>query len=249
MTLASVDSPGHSREQAIAQMKQDLVLACHILERAGQGSGIAGHLTARLPGESSFWSYQWHQAFEEVTHDDIIEADFNLKTITGTGRVNPTLHIHTRIYAARPDVCCIVHTHPANAVALGITGNNLEPIWQPGAIFYDDCVLFDEFDGVVLDTAEGDRIAQALGDKHAILLRNHGILVVAETIRMGCIGALTIETVAEVQLKALAAGTLKPMPREAALQTKAFLTSDDVTTGRWNYLTRSILRERPALQR
>lgn len=249
MTTASAQIHDLSRQDAIERMKHDLVLACHILERAGQGSGIAGHLTARLPGENSFWSYQWHQAFEEVAYDDIIEADFNLKTITGKGRVNPTLHIHTRIYAARPDVCCIIHTHPANAVALGVTGNNLEPIWQPGAIFYDDCVLFDEFDGVVLDTEEGDRIAQALSGRHAILLRNHGILVATETIRASCIGALTIEAVAEVQLKAMAAGTLKPMPREAALQTKRFLLSDDVTTGRWNYLTRCILRERPGLRR
>ena len=237
-----------SRNEAIDKLKEDLVLACHILERAGQGSGIAGHLTARLPGDQSFWSYQWHQAFEEVSFDDIIEADFELKTITGKGRVNPTLHIHTRIYAARPDVCCVVHTHGANAVALGVTGNNLEPIWQPGAIFYDDCVLFDEFDGIVLDKGEGERIADALGTKRAILLRNHGLLIAAESIRMGCIGALTVEMVAEVQLKAMAAGTLHPMPREAALQTKRFLSSEDVTTGRWNYLTRSILRERPHLR-
>lgn len=115
-----------SRSEAIDRLKEDLVLGCHILERAGQGSGIAGHLTARLPGDQSFWSYQWHQAFEEVGYDDIIEADFELKTITGKGRVNPTLHIHTQIYAARPDVRCIVHTHGPNAVALGVTGNNLE---------------------------------------------------------------------------------------------------------------------------
>lgn len=238
-----------SREQAIDEMKRDIVLACHILEQAGQGSGIAGHFTARIPGERTFWSYQWHQAFEEVRHEDIIEADFELKTVTGKGRVNPTLHIHTQIYAARPDVCCIVHTHAANAVALGITGNNLEPVWQPGAIFYENCVLFNEFDGIVLDKNEGERIAEALGDNTAILLRNHGLLIATDSVRMGCIGALTVEMVAEVQLKALAAGTLNPMPRDAALQAKRFLLSEDVTTGRWNYLTRRILRDRPELRR
>ena len=249
MAATTVAIDDRSRDEVVHELKQDLVFAVHILEQAGQGSGIAGHFTARLPGARTFWSYQWHQAFEEVRYEDIIEADFELKTVTGSGRVNPTLHIHTQIYAARPDVNCIVHTHAANAVALGITGNNLEPVWQPGAIFYDDCVLFNEFDGIVLDKNEGERIAEALGDKRAILLRNHGLLIAADSVRMGCIGALTVEMVAEVQLKAMAAGTLNLMPREAALQTKRFLLSQDVTTGRWNYLKRRILRDRPELGR
>lgn len=241
-------SAGKARDRLIHDLKRDLVLGCHLLAADGQGTGIAGHFTARLPGADTFWSYQWHQAFEEVTYDDIIEADFSLRTVTGKGRVNPTLHIHTTIYEARPDVCCIVHTHGENAVAVGITGNTIEPIWQPGAIFYENCVLFDEFDGIVLDKNEGERIAEALGDRSAILLRNHGLLIAADSVRMGCIGALTLEAVAGVQLKAMAAGTLHPMPREAALQARRFLTSDDVTNGRWAYLTRKIMRARPDLE-
>ncbi|WP_322867464.1 class II aldolase/adducin family protein [Aquicoccus sp. G2-2] len=236
------------RQRAIHQLKRDLVLGCHLLAMDGQGSGIAGHFTARLPGENTFWTYQWHQAFEEVTYDDIIEADFSLETVTGQGRVNPTLHIHTTIYEARQDVCCIVHTHGENAVAIGVTGNTIEPVWQPGAIFYDNCVLFDEFDGVVLDRDEGERIAGALGDKSAVLLRNHGMLIASESVRMGCISALTLESVAGMQLKAMAAGEMHPMPREAALQAKRFLTSEDVTNGRWAYLARKVMRARPDLE-
>jgi L-fuculose-phosphate aldolase len=241
-------SQGKDKAQAIHELKRDLVLGCHMLALDGQGSGIAGHYTARLPGADTFWSYQWHQAFEEVTYDDIVEADFELKTVTGKGRVNPTLHIHTRIYAERPDVCCIVHTHGENAVALGVTGNNLEPVWQPGAIFYENCVLFDEFDGIVLGKSEGERIAAALGGCSAILLRNHGLLIAADSVRMGCIGAMTLESVAGVQLKAMAAGELHPMPRDAALQARKFLTSQDVTDGRWAYLTRKTLRACPDLK-
>src|SRR5690349_10988777 len=90
-----------AREAAIHALKQDMVYAYHILDRAGQGSGIAGHLTARVPGETTFWSHRWHQGFDEVAYEDLIEADFELATVTGHGRVNPTLHIHTRIYLAR----------------------------------------------------------------------------------------------------------------------------------------------------
>jgi L-fuculose-phosphate aldolase len=236
-------------DAAIQALKQDLVYAAHILDRDGQTSDIGGHLTARLPGSQSFWTYQWGQGFDEVTYDDIVEADFELKTITGRGRVNPTLHIHTRIYLARPDVNCIVHTHGENAVALGAIGQNLQPFWQFGALFFEDCVLFDEFDGIVLDKAEGDRIAEALKGNRGILLKNHGMLVVADSIRLAGIGALHLETACKVQLKAMSAGKLQLMPAEAARQTKRFLQSDDFLGPRWAHLVRGILRDQPDLKR
>ena len=237
------------REAATHALKQDMVYAYHILDRAGQGSGIAGHLTARLPGAQSFWTHQWHQGFDEVEYEDLIESDFELNTISGSGRVNPTLHIHTRLYLARPDVTCIVHTHAPNAVALGALGKRPEPFWIYGAIFYEDVALFDEFDGVVLAKQEGDRIAEALGRNRGILLKNHGLLVVGNSVRMGCIGTLTLETVCEVQLKAMAAGELQLMRPEAARQAKGFLLSADTTEGRWGHLTRRLLRARPDLKR
>jgi L-fuculose-phosphate aldolase len=237
------------REAAIRAMKQDMVYAYHILDRAGQGSGIAGHLTARRPGAQSFWTHQWHQGFDEVEVEDLIESDFELNTISGEGRVNPTLHIHTRIYRARPDIACIVHTHGINTVALGALGKCLEPFWIYGSIFFEDVTLFDEFDGVVLDKAEGDRIADALGSNRGILLRNHGLLVVGDSVRMACIGALTLERSCEVQLKAMAAGDLQHMPAAAARQAKGFLLSKDTTDGRWGHLTRRLLRARPDLER
>jgi L-fuculose-phosphate aldolase len=241
--------PAADRDPAIHALKQDLVYACHALDRAGLTSDIGGHLTARLPGAATFWSYQWGQGFDEVRYDDIIEADFDLATVSGQGRVNPTLHIHSRMYLARPDVSAIVHTHGHNAVALSALGQTLQPCWQHGAFFFEDNVLFDEFDGIVLEKSEGERIAAALGDRRAIMLKNHGLLVVADSIRLGCIATLHFENAADVQLKATAAGELKLMPPAAARQTKAFLLGDDFLTQRWEHIKRGILRERPDLKR
>jgi L-fuculose-phosphate aldolase len=236
-------------EPATAALKQDLVYAFHILERDGQGSGIAGHITARLPGAQSFWSHQWGQGFDDVTYEDLIEADFELGTITGQGRVNPTLHIHSRLYLARPDVTCIVHTHGINAVALGATGSNLEPFWVYGSIFHDDVALFDEYDGIVLGKAEGVRIAEALGPRRGLLLRNHGLLTADCSIRRACLDALTLEHCCKAQLMAMAAGKLKLMPEEAARQSKQFVLADETVDGNWNYLVRCLLREKPELRR
>jgi L-fuculose-phosphate aldolase len=229
----------------LAALKHDLLCAFHILHRAGQGSGVAGHLTARLPGAQTFWTHQWGMAFEEVAAADLQEADFELNVVTGSAAINPTLHIHTRLYLARPDVTCIIHTHGKHVIALSALGMNLEPVTQTGAMFYDDCALFDEYDGIVLGKAEGDAIAEAIGKKRAVLLKHHGLLCVGDKIGQAVIGALTLEIAAEIQLMAMAAGTPHHLPREAALHAKGFLDSDETFGLRWAHLKRTVMRERP----
>ncbi|SFK77552.1 class II aldolase/adducin family protein [Falsiroseomonas stagni] len=228
-------------------LKQDLLHAYHILDADGQASGIAGHLTARLPGADRFWSHQWGIGFDEVRADGLIEADFDLDTTRGIGRVNPTLHIHTRIYRARPDVTCIIHTHGKAGVALGCAGMTLETITQTGAVFHDDIALFDEFHGIVLDTNEGDAIAAALGPKRGLLLKNHGALVVGASIAEACIGMTVLEWAADVQLRAAAAGPLQKLDPAAAAQSKKFLLDAANLGLRWDFLKRKIARSRPFL--
>lgn len=228
-------------------LKQDLLHAYHILDADGQASGIAGHLTARLPGADLFWSHQWGVGFDEVRADGLIEADFDLKTTRGQGRVNPTLHIHTRIYRARPDVTCIIHTHGKAGVALGCAGMTLETITQTGAVFHDDIALFDEFHGIVLDTNEGDAIAAALGPKRGLLLKNHGALVVGASVAEACIGMTVLEWAADVQLRAAAAGPLQKLDPAAAAQSKQFLLDAANLGLRWDFLKRKIARSRPFL--
>jgi L-fuculose-phosphate aldolase len=233
--------------EAEAALRHDLLYAYHILDADGQASGIAGHLTARLPGADRFWSHCWGIGFDEVRAEGLIEADFDLRTIRGEGRVNPTLHIHTRIYRARPDVGCIVHTHGKAGVALGCAGMVLETITQTGAIFHDDIALFDEFHGIVLDTDEGDAIAAALGPRRGLLLKNHGALVVGANVAEACIGMTVLEWAADVQLRAAAAGPLQHLDPAAALQSKGFLLDAGNLGLRWDFLKRKIGRSRPFL--
>ncbi len=233
------------KNDALKTLIHDLVHAFQILAMDGQGSGISGHLTARLPGAKTFWSIPYGFGFEEATADDLIESDFDLRTVTGTLPCNPTLNIHTEIYEARPDVRCILHTHSEASLALGIVGSNLEPVTQSGALFYEDIVLFDEFDGIVLDKKEGASIAARLGAHRAILLRNHGSVVVGESIADTAIAATVLEFAARVQLQAMAVGTPKKLPDAEARQTKAFLRRPDVVDLRWQLLVRQARRHNP----
>lgn len=231
--------------QPLQELLHDLVHAFQILAMDGQGSGISGHLTARLPGARTFWSIPYGYGFEEATADALIESDFDLRTVTGTLPCNPTLNIHTEIYEARPEVCCILHTHSEASLALGVIGRNLEPVTQSGALFYEDIVLFDEFEGIVLDKKEGASIASRLGPNRAILLRNHGSVVVGTSVPDATIAATVLEFAARVQLQALSAGTPKLLPAAEARQTKAFLQRPDVVDLRWQLLVRQARRHNP----
>lgn len=234
-----------SPNQDLKTLLRDLVHAFQVLAMDGQGSGISGHLTARLPGTKTFWTIPYGYGFEEATADELIESDFNLKTVTGTLPCNPTLNIHTEIYEARPEVCCILHTHSEASLALGIIGSNLEPVTQSGALFYEDIVLFDEFEGIVLDKKEGASIAARLGAHRAILLRNHGSIVVGKSIADTTIAATVLEFASRIQLQAMAAGTPKHLPPAEARQTKSFLQRQDVVDLRWQLLMRQARRHNP----
>ncbi len=230
-------------------LQEDLLYGFHILDQAGQGTGIAGHLTARLPGAETFWGHQWTLGFDEIGFENLIESDFELQTVSGTGTCNPTLHIHTQIYRARPDINCIVHTHAANVVALSVTGIQIVPVTQSGSYYFDDICMFDEFGGIVLDTDEGDKIATALGDNHALLLKHHGFMTVGKTISDAVIGATILDWECGIQLKAMAAGRVDPLSDKAARQAKGFVRGANILALRWAHLIRQIRRARPDIFR
>lgn len=227
-------------------LRRELLCAFHILDLSGQPSGMGSHLTARLPGAETFLFHIHNFGFGEVTPDHIHEADFELDVLTGDDiAINPTLHIHTRIYLARPDITCIVHTHAKHIAALSAIGSNLIPITQSGARLHDDCVFFDEDDGVALGKEPGQAMANALGNRHALVLKNHGLLAVGRSIPEAVLLANTMEHEAEIQLLAMAAGTLDPPSAEGARRSQEYLRSEKMIRRGWAYLMRRLAAERP----
>ncbi len=230
----------------VATLRQQLLFAFHMVDMLGQPSGMGSHLTARLPGAETFFFHVHNFGFGEVTPDLIHEADFELNVLSGENvDINPTLHIHTRIYAARPDVTCILHTHAKHVTALSALGENIEVITQGGARLHNECVLFDEDDGVALGKGPGEAMARALGQKSCMVLKNHGLLTAASSIPAAVILADTMEKEAEMLLIAKAAGTLSPPSAEGSERTKQFLFNDKTFDRGWTYLLRRLARIRP----
>jgi L-fuculose-phosphate aldolase len=232
-----------------ATLRRDLLAAYHILDLHGQNAGIAGHLTARLPGAGSFWCHGYGQGFEEVRAADLRHADMDLTVLNG-GRINPSLVIHAGLYRARPDIGCVIHTHSLAAVMLTATGSELLPLFQSALMFHGDCALHAEYGGIVDTVATGEELAGALGHRRALLLANHGALVVGRSIREAVHCAIMLDEACRIQLGAMAAAGGRPLMTvddATAAEAKRFLLSDTVLGLRWAHYRRRALAARPWL--
>jgi len=200
--------------------KQRLAAAFRIFARCGFDEGVAGHITARDPERlDHFWVNPFAMHFSQIRVSDLLLVNDRGEVVEGDRPVNTAAFaIHSQLHAARPDVIAAAHTHSIHGKAWSALGRLLDPITQDSCVFYGDHALFDDFTGVVLQTDEGKRIAAALGEHKAVILRNHGLLTVGHSVDEAAYWFVTMDGTCHAQLLAEAAG--KPVlidPEMAAL--------------------------------
>ena len=198
--------------------KQQLIAAFHLFSKFGFDEGVAGHITARDPERPDhFWVNPFGLSFGLIRVADLILVNDRGEVVEGDGPLNTAAFaIHSQVHAARPDVIAAAHSHSLYGKAWSSLGRLLDPLTQDSCAFYEDHGLFDDFTGVVLDVNEGKRIAYALGDQKAVILRNHGLLTVGHSVEEAAWWFITMERTCQAQLLAEAAGTPIPISPEAA---------------------------------
>ena len=198
--------------------KGQLAATVRILARRGLDEGAGGHVTARDPEHPDrFWINAFGQPFSSVRVRDLLLVDHDGNVVEGNGRGNPAGYaIHSQIHAARPDVVSAVHTHSTYGRAWAAVGRGLDPITQDACAFFEDHAVHEEFPGVVLDRAEGKRIAGTLADGKAVILQNHGLLTVGRSVGEAAWWFVLMDKCCQIQLLAEAAGGAKPVSLESA---------------------------------
>ncbi|MET0418211.1 MAG: class II aldolase/adducin family protein [Actinoplanes sp.] len=236
-------------EQERTHRRRQLVLTLRAFALAGFDEGAGGHVTARDPIEpDTFWINPFGRHFGHVRDDDLLRVDHTGEVVAGTGRINPAGYaIHSAIHKARPDVVAAAHTHSIHGRAFSALGRPLAPITQDACAFFEDHGLFDDYTGVVIDVEEGKRIAHALGDHKAAILRNHGILTVGHSVDEAAWLYITMERSCEVQLLAEAAGQPISIEPEMARLTHEQVGTERVGWFQFQPLLRRITREQPDL--
>jgi len=153
--------------------------------------------------------------------------------------------IHSQVHHARPDVIAAAHCHSLYGKAWSSLGRLLDPITQDACAFYQDHALFDDFTGVVLEKSEGQRLAQALGNNKAAILRNHGLITVGKTVEEAAWWFITMERSCQAQLLAEAAGKPVLIAPEHAAQTQQLVGSDLAGWFSFQPLYQKIVAEQP----
>src|SRR6478736_2692407 len=189
--------------------KQRLAASLRLFGRFGFDEGVAGHITARDPELlDHFWVNPFGMNFSHIRVSDLILVNDRGDVVEGDAPVNAAAFaIHSQVHAARPDVVAAAHSHSIYGKSWSALGRLLDPITQDACAFFEDHALFDDYTGVVLDLDEGKRIAAALGDNKAVILRNHGLLTVGHSVDAAVWTFVTMERSCQAQLLAEAAGT------------------------------------------
>jgi ribulose-5-phosphate 4-epimerase/fuculose-1-phosphate aldolase len=186
--------------------------------------------------------------FSMIRVSDLICVDHTGSVVEGTEPVNRAAYaIHSQVHAARPDVIAAAHAHSLYGKTLSSLPMLLEPLTQDACAFYGDNVRFDDFSGVVLDVEEGKKIARTLGDKKAIILRNHGLLTVGHSVDEAAWWFITMERSAQSQLAAYAAGTPISIDHENASLTATQVGSHGAGWFNFQPLYERITHEQPDL--
>jgi len=223
-----IEPPEVPAEERQLQEKQRLAASFRIFARRGFDEGAAGHITLRDPvAPDTFWVNPFGLHFSKIRVSDLIRVDHDGEIVEGEGFLNQAAFaIHSRIHAARPDVNAAAHSHSMFGKTWSSLGRLLDPISQDSCAFYNDHALFDDFRGVVLDPAEGDRIGVSLGTGKAVILQNHGLLTVGGHVGSAVFWYLLMERSCESQLMAEAVGTPTLIRPEAAELTSQQIGSE-----------------------
>ena len=221
-------------------LRQKMALACRIVAADGQGGGIAGQISARLE-DSTFWTQTFGLGFEEAKAFNQIRINPNLEIVEGNGNPNPANRFHSYIYQRRADICAIVHSHAPQAMALSMIGVPLVPSCMETVAIWNDVAHLKTWPGVPVGDEEGEIIAKAIGDKRTILRAHHGLLTVGKSLEEATALAVIVKLAARLQLMAMAAGTVRPLPESEAKDAYGFASKPGYYQRRFQYFARRVL--------
>jgi ribulose-5-phosphate 4-epimerase/fuculose-1-phosphate aldolase len=190
------------------QARIDLAAAFRLAVRMDLHEGVCNHFTLVLPDGKRFLLNPYGLHWSEVSATNLLALDADGRILEGEGEAERTAFcIHSRIHLANPRAACVLHTHMPYATALTLTEpGRLEMVEQNALRFADDIAYDDSYNGLVVDNAEGDRLARLLGAKRVLFLANHGVIVVGPTVAEAYDLLYYLERACRLQVLARATG-------------------------------------------
>lgn len=204
-----------SNDELRSRRKRDCALGYRLLAAQRWGDLGDGHISARDPERTDcFWMLRYGVSYHQAKVSDLVLVGPDGELVEGEGFVNIAgYYIHQPILAARPDAVSAVHVHTGWGTPFSAQARLFQPITQESCIFFEDHALFEDEEVQVQSVEAGQRIAEALGNTRAIILRNHGLLTVGPSVAEAVGSFVHMERVAESHMKV---NNPKPISAEAA---------------------------------
>ncbi|HKW93003.1 MAG TPA: class II aldolase/adducin family protein [Methylomirabilota bacterium] len=219
MTTTALEIPslkGNVSDEEWA-VRVDLAAAYRLVSRYGWEDLVFTHISARVPGtEDQFLINPYGLFFDEITASSLVKIDQKGQKLEDSPfSVNAAgFIIHSAIHAARHDARCVLHTHTPSGVAVSAQRAGLLPISQH-SLFVLNSLGYHDFEGPALDEDEKPRLVADLGDARCLILRNHGLLTVGETVADAFVHMYYLEASCSIQVRAQSGGgELIPVPKE-----------------------------------
>lgn len=241
--------PGYQPSER--ELREDLAAAYRLIALFGMSDTVFTHLSVRVPGEGHrFLVNPYGLLFEEITASSLVLVDADGEPAQATSwPVNPAgFVIHSAVHGQRADAACVMHTHTLAGMAVAAQQGGLLPLNQMSIEFYDEIGIHD-YEGIAADDnlSERERIVRDLGHRHALILRNHGLLTVGATVAEAFYWMYYLEQCCRLQIAAQSSGAPLSMPPSQVVARTAKQFSSEVNKGwlPWQAFRRKLDREQP----
>ncbi len=197
--------------------------ACYrIFAMLGWTEMIYNHITVRLPdsvtgGEKQFLINPFGLHYSEVTASNLVKIDLQGRVLDGSAYpVNPAgFTVHAAIHDGIEGAHCVMHTHTTSGVAVACLQGGLQQTNFYTAQLHDK-VAYHDFEGITVHADEGPRLVKSIGDRQAVILRNHGLLSWGHTLPQAFVMLWTLQRACDVQLATFSMGPAIPVSAEIA---------------------------------
>jgi ribulose-5-phosphate 4-epimerase/fuculose-1-phosphate aldolase len=245
-----VTRPGKEELEA----RIDLAAALRWADRLGFGEGICNHFSMEVPGRAGhFLINPQGLHWSEVTPGDLVVVDANGRKVSGRHAVEPTaFFIHRAMHRSRPSAKCVLHTHMPYATTLTVVhGGRLEWASQNALKFHGRVAYDDNYNGLALDEAEGNRMCALAKDADVLFLANHGVIVCGPTMAAAFDDLYYLERACMLQVLAMGTGkALRIVPERVAMLTgRQMMEDSEQTELHFRALKRMLDRDEPGWSR
>ena len=195
------------------QLRVDLACAYRLFFHLGWHRMVYNHISVRVPNSEHFLINPFGLLYREVTASNLLKIDLDGNKVVSSKYdvLKAGFVVHSAVHKHRRDANCVMHTHSVAGTAVSCLKDGLIGL-DLGGMAFTNRIAYHDVEGVTLETDESERIAVDLGDKAVMILRNHGLLAVGETIGDAFQDLYQLERACEVQLAAQASGARLNLP-------------------------------------